>query len=263
MNSRAMTVTILGSGTSTGVPVVGCSCPVCTSTDPQNVRTRCSALIYHGGKNILIDTTTDLRQQALRENLTRIDAVLYTHTHADHVHGIDDLRPFNFASGQSIPIYGSAETIAVIRRNFGYIFSDEMETGYRPRLETREVDGAFALFDLSVESLPLQHGTGRSLGFRIGPFAYLTDCSAIPAATESRLQGLEVLIIDGLRFRPHTTHFNIPQAIEVSARLGARRTLLTHLSHEVDHARCAPQLPPGVELAFDGQRLEVALAGDP
>lgn len=254
-----MTVTILGSGTSTGVPVVGCPCAVCTSRDPRNSRTRCSALISHRGKNILIDTTTDLRQQALREKISRIDAVFYTHTHADHVHGIDDLRPFNFASGQSIPIYGSKETIAVIRRDFGYIFSDELEEGYRPRLETREVTGPFVFFGLPVEPLPLRHGSGSSLGFRIGPFAYLTDCSAVPEESERRLRGLEVLVIDGLRFRPHSTHFNIPQAIEVSSRLGSRRTVITHLSHEVDHVRGAAALPAGVELAFDGQRIELAL----
>lgn len=261
MSDRELTVTILGSGTSTGVPVVGCPCPVCNSAVPENVRTRCSALLSCGDRHILIDTTTDLRQQALRERLTRIDAVLYTHTHADHLHGIDDLRPFNFASGEAIPIYGSPETIDLIRSNFGYIFSDEMATGYRPRLETRAIDGPFSLFGLEVVPVPLQHGAGRALGFRIGPFAYLTDCSAVPESSQRLLDGVEVLVIDGLRFRPHTTHFNIAQAIETAQRLGARRTVLTHLSHEVDHARCAEQLPPGVALAFDGQRLVVPLPG--
>lgn len=262
MNRATMTVTILGSGTSTGVPVVGCACAVCASQDPRNSRTRCSALISYQGRNVLIDTTTDLRQQSLREKIKRIDAVLYTHTHADHVHGIDDLRPFNFIAGQAIPIYGSEDTIASIRGNFGYIFTDEPEEGYRPRLEPREITGPFELINLPVEPLPLHHGSGNSLGFRIGPFAYLTDCSAIPERSERRLQGLEVLVIDGLRFRPHSTHFNIPQAIEVAARLGARRTLLTHLSHEVEHAACNKGLPEGVELAFDGQQIELLIEGD-
>jgi phosphoribosyl 1,2-cyclic phosphate phosphodiesterase len=262
MKCATMTVTILGSGTSTGVPVVGCSCAVCGSQDPRNSRTRCSALISHRGRNILIDTTTDLRQQSLREKIRHIDAVLYTHTHADHVHGIDDLRPFNFIGGQAIPIYGSGETMAAIRRNFGYIFNEEPEEGYRPRLHPREITGPFDLFGLQVEPLALHHGRGRSLGFRIGPFAYLTDCSAIPESSEKHLRDLEVLVIDGLRFRSHSTHFNIPQAIEVAARLGVRRTLLTHLSHEVEHAGCNKVLPEGVELAFDGQQIELCLGGD-
>jgi len=261
MSRGELTVTILGSGTSTGVPVPGCPCSVCTSADPQNTRTRCSVLLSHGGRNVLVDTATDLRQQVLREKTTHIDAVLYTHTHADHVHGIDDLRAFNIVSGEVIPIFGSSETLEVIRRNFGYIFDDELEPGYRPRLVTRQVDGPFELFGMRVEPLPLQHGSGRSLGYRIGPFAYLVDCNAIPEETETRLADIETLVIDALRFRPHNTHFNIAQAIEVAGRLGARRTFLTHLSHDVDHARHASQLPPGVELAYDGQQIVVPLEG--
>ncbi len=261
MNAGALTVTILGSGTSTGVPVPGCPCAVCASEHPGNLRTRCSALLSFSGKNILIDTATDLRQQVLREKISRIDAVLYTHTHADHIHGIDDLRSFNITSGQAIPVFGSPETLAVIRRNFGYIFDDELEPGYRPRLQTREIDGPFELFGLGIEPLTLQHGSGLSLGYRIGPFAYLVDCSAVPQETLLRLEGVETLVIDALRFRPHTTHFNIAQALAVADRLGARRTVLTHLSHEVDHPRHASELPPGVELAYDGQRIEVELPG--
>jgi len=261
MKGATMTVTILGSGTSTGVPVPGCACAVCTSGDPQNSRTRCSALLSHGDWNILIDTATDLRQQALREQIGHIDAVLYTHTHADHIHGIDDLRVFNIVSGRPIPIFGSPETLAVIRRNFGYIFDEELEAGYRPRLETHVVDGAFDLFGLTFEPLPLQHGSGLSLGYRVGSFAYLVDCHAIPRETLTRLQNIETLVIDALRFRPHTSHFNIDQAIEVARSLGVGRTFLTHLSHDVDHARHGSSLPPGIELAYDGQRIEVDLRG--
>lgn len=261
MSGGVLTVTILGSGTSTGVPVPGCSCSVCVSDDPQNVRTRCSVLLTCGDRNILIDTATDLRQQVLREKIDHVDAVLYTHTHADHIHGIDDLRSFNIASGRPIPIFGSPETLAVIRRNFGYIFDEELEPGYRPRLEARAIEGPFDLFGLSVEPLPLRHGSGVSLGYRIGAFAYLVDCNAIPAETLPRLRSIETLVIDALRFRPHTTHFNIAQALEVAGRIKARRTFLTHLSHDVDHARHAPLLPSGVELAYDGQRIEVDLPG--
>jgi phosphoribosyl 1,2-cyclic phosphate phosphodiesterase len=254
-----LTVTILGSGTSTGVPVPGCSCAVCTSDDPQNVRTRCSVLLTHGGKNILIDTATDLRQQVLREKIGHIDAVFYTHTHADHIHGIDDLRTFNIVSGQAIPIFGSPETLAVIRRNFGYIFDAELEPGYRPRLETHQIDGPFDLFGLTVQPLPLQHGSGMSLGYKVGSFAYLVDCNDIPEETAPLLRDIEILVIDALRFRPHTSHFNIAQALEVARSLGARRTFLTHLSHDVDHSRHTALLPAGVELAYDGQRFEVDL----
>lgn len=262
MTSGSMTVTILGSGTSTGVPMPGCSCGVCLSSDPQNVRTRCSALLTCGTKNILIDTATDLRQQVLREKITSIDAVLYTHTHADHIHGIDDLRAFNAVSGEAIPIFGSRETLALIRRNFGYIFDDELEPGYRPRLQTHEIFGSFDLFGLKVQPLALQHGSGVSLGYRVGSFAYLVDCSAIPEESLLQLRNIDTIVIDALRFRPHTTHFNIAQALEISEHLGARRTFLTHLSHEVDHSRHSALLPSGVELAYDGQRIEVDLGAE-
>jgi phosphoribosyl 1,2-cyclic phosphate phosphodiesterase len=261
MTTGDFKVIILGSGTSTGVPVPGCSCTVCLSSSSRNSRTRCSILLSWGGRNILVDTSTDLRQQALRESIARIDAVLFTHTHADHVNGIDDLRPFNMASGTAIPIFGSPETIAVIRRNFGYIFDENLEPGYRPRLVTREIHTPFELFGHTVEPLPLVHGKGRSLGYRFGPFAYLTDCNDIPEETERRLHDLEVLLIDGLRFRPHRTHFNIPQALATAARLKPRRTLLTHLSHDVDHDRHTSILPAGAEFAFDGQQLKFCWGG--
>jgi len=261
MSDSPLTVTILGSGTSTGIPMIGCSCPVCTSPLAENSRTRCSALVSWGGKNVLLDTSTDLRQQVLREGIAAVDAVLYTHTHADHVHGIDDLRAFNRPSGPAIPVFGSRETIAVIRRNFGYIFEEDVEPGYRPRLLTRDVADPFELFGQTVVPLPLRHGASWCLGYRIGSFAYLTDCSSIPSESERCLQKLEVLVIDALRFRPHTTHFNIPQALEVAARLGARRTLLTHLSHEVEHRRDSAILPAGVEFAYDGQRLTLDWPG--
>ncbi|OHB26370.1 MAG: MBL fold metallo-hydrolase [Desulfuromonadaceae bacterium GWC2_58_13] len=250
-----MTVTILGSGTSTGVPVPACSCPVCSSRVPQNQRTRCSILISFAGRNILVDTSTDLRQQALRENITHIDAVLYTHTHADHVNGIDDLRPFNMASGEAIPIHGSSEDLDVLRRVFAYIFDECDEPGYRPRLQPQAISDVFTLFGLEIVPLPLLHGPGRSLGYRIGPFAYLTDCSSVPETTLGVLAGIEILVIDGLRFLPHASHLNIPQALLLAERIGAQRTILTHLSHDVDYPRHAPMMPAGTELAYDGQRL--------
>jgi phosphoribosyl 1,2-cyclic phosphate phosphodiesterase len=255
MSGRRITVTILGSGTSTGVPVPTCSCPVCSSRDPQNQRTRCSILISFAGRNILVDTSTDLRQQALRENITHIDAVLYTHTHADHVNGIDDLRPFNPASGAAIPIHGSSEDLDVLRRVFAYIFEDSDQPGFRPKLQPQAISEVFTLFGLEITPLPLRHGPGRSLGYRIGPFAYLTDCSSIPEPTLEALAGIEILLVDGLRFRPHVSHLCISQALALGERLGARRTILTHLSHDVDYARHAQLMPAGTEFAYDGQRL--------
>ncbi len=262
MSYPELTVTILGSGTSTGVPIPGCSCRVCTSGVAENQRTRCSILVSSGGYNILIDTATDFRQQALREGIRRIDAVLFTHTHADHVNGIDDLRPFNLLSGNAIPIYASAEDLACLSRTFAYIFSENSAPGYRPRLAPQIIDGAFSLFGLTVQPLPLVHGPGRSLGYRLGPFAYLTDCSAVPETTFELLQGVDLLIIDALRFRPHLSHLNIPQALQVADRIGAARTVLTHLSHDVDHRVHAPMLPAGAELARDGQRFSCAAHRD-
>ncbi len=256
---RALDVVILGSGTSTGVPVLGCRCRVCASQDPRNHRTRCSALLTHGGRNILIDTATDLRQQALRERIGQIDAVLYTHTHADHLHGIDDLRTFSNHAPDPIPIYGDGATLERIGASFDYIFSEDPDQGYRPKLERRLISSPdlFELFGLPILPVPLVHGRGRSLGYRIGPFAYLTDCNEIPRESSVRLRGLEVLVIDALRFAPHSTHFNIEGAIAASRALGARRTWLTHLSHDVDYGPHSSQLPPGVEFAYDGLRLRV------
>jgi phosphoribosyl 1,2-cyclic phosphate phosphodiesterase len=254
-------VTILGSGTSTGVPMLGCSCAVCRSADPRDRRTRCSALVSCGDRRIVIDTATDFRQQALREGLSHVDAVLYTHAHADHIHGIDDLRAFNITSGADIPIYAPPGIMAVIRRNFRYIFSGEVQPGFRPRLISWDVGGAFVLCGLPVQPILLQHGADRSFGYRIGSFAYITDCNDIPEESLERLGNLDVLVIDGLRFRSHPTHYSIPEAIEISRRLGARRTVLTHLCHEVDHVRDGSSLPEGVELAFDGQRFILAAPG--
>lgn len=261
MSNGEIAVTILGSGTSTGVPVAACSCAVCTGGDVRNARTRCSLLISFRGKNILIDTTPDLRQQALRERIGHIDAVLYTHTHADHLHGIDDLRPFNIACRALIPIFGSTETIGFIQHAFSYIFDETLDAGYRPQLAPFKIGGDFLLFGLPIMPISLVHGRGASLGYRIGPFAYLTDCNAIPPASEERLHGVEVMIIDGLRFKAHATHFNISQALAAAARLAPRRTLLTHLSHDIDHRRHSSGLPPGTEFAYDGQRLHLNLSG--
>ncbi|WP_281249663.1 GPMC system MBL fold metallohydrolase [Geothermobacter hydrogeniphilus] len=253
-------IIILGSGGSPGVPMPACDCAVCRSEVPENRRTRCSILLSYHGRNLLIDTATDLRQQVLREKINHIDAVLYTHTHADHVHGIDDLRPFNHRQQQLIPLYGSASAMEHLRRVFPYIFDPAIKLGYRPRLETRILEKPEDILGLPVIPIPLRHGDDEATGYRVGPFAYLTDCSEIPAASRGLLRGLDLLILDGLRLRPHPTHFHVAAAVAEARRIGARRTLLTHLNHEIDHHRHESELPPGVGFAYDGQRLTFSLA---
>jgi phosphoribosyl 1,2-cyclic phosphate phosphodiesterase len=259
MTAPFLKLTILGSGTSTGVPVLGCHCAVCSSNEPRNNRTRCSALFEWSGRRVLIDTATDFRLQALREGIEQVDSVLYTHAHADHVHGIDDLRTFTLVSGQAIPVYAAPEVLDRIRGLFSYIFSDHDAGGFRPRLQVNEVTGPFELFGQLVTPIPLVHGPGESLGYRVGNLAYVVDCSAIPESSWSLLQGLEVLVIDALRFRGHESHFSIGEAIEVAERLRVPRTLLTHLTHDIDYPRHAVDLPVGVEFAYDGQTLCVPL----
>ena len=261
MNTQKLTLTILGSGTSTGIPVIGCACPVCRSSDPRNRRTRCSALISWGPHRILLDTATDLRQQMLREKIDRIDAVLYTHYHADHLHGIDDLRIFTLRSKAAIPLYGLASTLQSIRNNFGYIFDPAAEPGYIPLLKTFPVAESFEVCGLPIVPVPLLHGPMEVFGYRIGPLAYLTDCNQIPRESLALLEGVEYLVIDGLRLTPHKTHFNLTQAVAMAQRIGARQTWLTHLSHEVDHTRHEKELPAGIALAYDGLRIEVELPG--
>ena len=251
-----MKITVLGSGTSTGVPMVGCGCRVCRSDDPRDKRTRCSLLVETAGRHILVDTSTDLRQQAIRHGLPRIDAVLFTHSHADHVHGIDDLRGFHFIHKQIVPCYGSRETMTALTRNFSYIFKGMESEGYAPLLEPHSVNGPFQLFGKTFIPVPLLHGAGRATGYRVDAMAYLTDCSAIPPSSRELLDGLDLLIIDALRYTPHFTHFNIDGALEIVGELKPKRTVFTHLTHEVS-CRDGDRLPAGVELAYDGMVLEL------
>ena len=254
-----MKVTILGSGTSTGVPMVGCSCRVCSSDDAGDKRTRASLLIQHNGRNILIDASTDLRFQALREGVERVDAVLFTHSHADHVNGIDDLRGFHFQHREVIPCFGSRATLETLLNGFSYIFHEHEGSGYSPILKPLEVAVPFDLFGLTVIPVALEHGRTQALGFRIGSFAYLTDCNGIPPSSAALLDGLDVLVVDGLRWKTHPFHFNIEEAIAATAPLKAGRTILTHLSHDVLYADGAA-LPPGYEFARDGMTFDIRAA---
>ena len=253
-------ITVLGSGTSVGVPTIGCHCAVCSSTDPRDNRLRPSILITYGGRNVLIYTTPDFRQQALRARLDRLDAVLFTHAHADHVMGLDDVRPFNYHQTAPIPIFGCPDTIAAVRRIFEYIFADRKNESHVPRLELHTLDGApFDLFGLEFVPIPLWHGRARIYGYRFGAAAYLTDHSAIPEESMEKLRGLDVLFLDALRHRAHPTHTTVERALEHVAQLAPRRAFFTHICHDLPHAETESRLPDGVRLAYDG--LEIAVGG--
>ena len=231
--------------------MVGCTCRVCISREPRDKRTRASILIETAGKYILVDTSTDLRKQAIREKIPHIDAVLFTHSHADHIHGIDDLRGYHFIHKRIIPCYGTKETLDAIAGNFSYIFKGMESEGYAPLLKPHIVSHSFHLFGKTITPVPLIHGSTHATGYRIDTTAYLTDCSAIPESSRSLLTGLDLLIIDALRYTPHYTHFNIESALQVVDELKPQRAIFTHLTHEVSY-RDGERLPAGVELAFDG-----------
>jgi len=254
-----MRVTILGCGTATGVPMIGCDCPVCTSDNPRNRRSRSSIVVQReDGKTILFDTSPDLWAQATAHGLCRLDAVVFTHPHADHIHGIDELRSFNFVQDlQTIPCYGSAETLLRLREGFGYLFAGTPHSPYaRPRISLHEIDEQpFELFGQAVVPLPVEHGPYQVLGFRLDDLAYVTDASALPEATRARMQGLQLLILGALRPEPHPKHFSVAQALEAIAALRPHRALLTHMSHKIDYDAC--QLPEGVALAYDGQVIDL------
>ncbi len=238
------------------MPVIGCACEVCLSADPRNTRTRSSVLLKTKTLNILIDTSTDLRAQALSFGIKRVDAVLFTHPHADHIHGIDELRSFNMIQDGPIPCFSNSETAERIKTIFNYIFNPERADSITPQLSINVVNGPFSVGPVEVIPIEARHGRAMVLGFRIKDFAYMTDCSLIPPASMSKLRGLELLVLDALRFRSHPTHMNIDEAIEVVRKLSPRRTILTHLSHEIDYERDNPRLPGAMEFAFDGMVVE-------
>ncbi|MFH1728769.1 MAG: MBL fold metallo-hydrolase [Pseudomonadota bacterium] len=246
-----MKITILGCGTSTGVPMLGCNCNICSSNNSKNKRTRSSVLIQNNNKNILIDTAPDLRFQAIANKILNIHAVLYTHDHADHTHGIDDLRSFNFIHKSMIGCYASKKTILTIKNRFSYIFDKRFDP-LKPNLKMIAIDKHFELFDLKITPIPLQHGDDNIFGFRINNFAYLTDCSGINESSLKLLQNLELVIISGLRLKPHKKHFSIEQATNMIKKLGAKKGLITHLSHTLDYNEISKTLPENINLAYDG-----------
>jgi phosphoribosyl 1,2-cyclic phosphate phosphodiesterase len=257
-------VTFLGTGTSMGVPMIGCACAVCLSTDPRDNRSRPSILVrLASGATILVDTSSDLRAQALRFGLTRIDAVLYTHSHADHILGLDELRRFNTLMKGPIPLYGDERTVTDLRRIFHYAFQAPREPGheYLPQLVPFVLDGPLSVAGIEVQPVPVTHGVRTIFGFRFGRFAYLTDCCAIPETSWALLEGLDVVVVDALRDRPHASHFSLDQAVAAARRIGAGRTFFTHMSHDLGHDATCARLPEGMALAHDGLRLEIAEGG--
>jgi phosphoribosyl 1,2-cyclic phosphate phosphodiesterase len=251
-----MQLTLLGSGSSAGTPVIGCQCETCRSDHPRNKRTRCSAAItLPGGQVILIDTGPDLRLQALREGLDRVDAVLYTHTHADHLHGIDDLRAFCQLQRAQIPLYGNADTVAHIHQKFAYTLRDPGDFWDLPVLSVHQVDRPFELFGTVVTPIPVQHGRIGILGYRIGDLAYLTDVSEIPTTSLKLLEGLSILLLDCLRYKPHYTHINLEQSLEYASRIEAQRTFMIHMTHEMEYEALGRQLPENVFVGYDGLKL--------
>ena len=257
-------VVFLGTGTSVGVPALGCDCPVCSSDDPRNQRTRCAIVLHLSDATVLVDTPPDLRTQLLRERIPLIHSVIYTHEHADHLFGLDDLRLFPFRLGAPVPLYCDDRVEQRIRKSFDYAFQDREPThpGATPRLEFRRIEetDAFRVHGMNVVPIPMKHGPHFDvLGFRFGNFAYCTDTNEIPAESLRLLEGVETFVVGALRDEPHPTHFNLDQAIEVANLLKPQRTYLTHISHDLDYESTNRRLPDGVELAYDGLRIPIRI----
>ncbi len=251
-------LTVLGSGTSMGVPTIGCDCAVCRSTDPHDRRTRPSVLVEYNDRVVLIDTTPDFREQAIRAGLRRLDAVLYTHGHADHILGLDDLRPLSFHREGRIPLYAFDHTIPTLRQMFRYIFEADYKFGGLAQVEIMRINGSapVELFGARFEPIPVLHGDVEIHGYRFGSAAYLTDFSDIPASSRERLRGLDILFLDALRHKPHPTHSTLENSVKIAEELQPRRTFFTHISHDLPHAATNAALPPNVRLAHDGLQLE-------
>lgn len=257
-------VLVLGSGTSVGVPTIGCHCAVCTSADPRDNRLRPSIVFQYGGRAVLVDTTPDFRQQALRHGLSRVDAILYTHSHADHILGLDDIRPYNFRQKDPIPIFASDPTMDAIQSVFRYAFIEHAVKTHIPKLAPVRLSGEpFDLFGRLVTPVRLLHGQNEIYGYRIGPVAYLTDHSEIPEESYALLEGLEVLFLDALRHKPHPTHSTVERSLRHVERLKPRRALFTHIAHDLGHARTEELLPDHVRLAYDGMEFTVDLPPAP
>lgn len=253
-----MQLTMLGVGSSAGTPMLGCLCTTCISSDRRNNRTRCSSLItLDNGKTILIDTGPDLRLQALREGLTKVDAVLYTHTHADHVHGIDDLRSFCQIQQCQIPLYGSPEAMAHIADKFTYTLREPSNFWDLPVLKVHPVTAPFQLFEQVIEPIPIKHGNSDIYGYKIGEIAYLTDVSVIPEQSVALLKGVKILLLDCLRYKTHYSHINLEQSLHYASLIGAEATYLIHMTHELEYSVLSALLPNNVFVGYDGLKVNI------
>lgn len=256
-----MKITLLGSGASSGVPIIGCDCAVCLSPNPRNKRSRVSLLVEMQGKKILIDTSPDLRLQCLREGIKTVDAILYTHAHADHIHGIDDIRALNFHHGGPLPCYADAPTLAELHERFGYVFKPPIpEYGwFRPSLIPHQITPGEAFEVEGIRILPFRqlHGRVDSIGYRIGDVAYSTDVKSFPPESEPFLQGLKLWIVDCLKLEPSPTHTHLPLALEWITKFTPERAILTHLAHELEYESLKNTLPAGVEPGYDGLSVEL------
>ena len=242
-----------------GVPTLACHCPVCESHDPKDNRMRPSVLLEYGGRTVVIDTTPDFRSQALRIKLERLDAVLYTHGHADHILGLDDVRPYNAKQHSTVPIFGSPETLATLRRQFSYIFDPAPTVSSLPQIQLREVDGPFDLFGAHVVPIRAFHGPHPVLGYRIGTVAYLTDFSFVPDESKTLLRRLDHFILDALRYEPHPMHSNVTQSLALVDELKPKHAWFTHICHDLGHKETNAKLPAHVRLAYDGLKFEAPL----
>ncbi len=252
-----MKITFLGTGTSHGVPVIGCNCPVCHSNDPYNNRTRSSIWIQIDDSDLLIDTANEFRIQALRSGIKSIDAVLYTHCHADHVFGFDDLRIFSSRTGKPIPYFGNRETLTEMEQVFSYVFRKTQKGGGKPQVRPQVVEKEFILNDVKITPIPVYHGKIPIYGYRVEDMAYITDCSRLPAKSKELLLGLKVLILGVVRHEPHPTHMHVEAALELVANLKPEKTYFTHISHLLEHHKTNSLLPKGIRLAYDGLTIKI------
>jgi phosphoribosyl 1,2-cyclic phosphate phosphodiesterase len=253
-----LTLTFLGTGTSNGVPMIGCDCDVCTSTDPREFRNRTAAYLVWGNLHLLIDTATEFRLQALKYGIRAVDAVLFTHAHADHTGGFDELRRFNELAQAHLPVYAGTDTAAILRERFAYAFEDVFPFyGGKPDLVLHEVRGPFEIAGKTIAPIPVTHGRTNVLGYRFGPLAYVTDAKIVPESSIELLKGVDTLVLNALREKPHPTHLSFSDALALIEQIAPRRAYLIHLSHETSHVAASALLPPCVEVAYDGLTITI------